>query len=124
MRWMLQYSFQKSAEAVSGDISICNLSNCQAMSSRPTSQQQRKPVGRTAVGCHYFLPGVELWKRWFLKVLVFFGFLNQNLERSIFCFLMVFRFFFSHKFCAQTIIFYYNFIFNLHEFTHPLASTA
>jgi len=37
--------FQKSAEAVSGDTR--DLSNCQAMSSRPTGQQQRKPVGRT-----------------------------------------------------------------------------
>jgi len=43
----------------------------------------------------------------------------------MFWFLVFFRFLiFLYKFCAQTIIFYYNFIFNLHELTLPLASTA
>jgi len=43
---------------------------------------------------------------------------------DFFVFYGFWNFYFSSKFCAQTIIFYYNFIFNLHEFTLPLASTA
>jgi len=47
---------------------------------------------------------------------------TKNLERSIFIGFLDISFF-SYKFCAQAIrmlILYYNFIFNLHEFTLPL----
>ena len=43
------------------------------------------------------------WKRWFLKVLVLLVF--KNLERSNFLFFNgFFRYLFSYKFCAQTIV--------------------
>ena len=54
------------------------------------------------------------------KVLVF---LNQKPRKFGFIWFLDF-YFFLYKFCTQTIIFYYNFIFNLHEFTLPLVSTA
>jgi len=71
----------------------------------------------------------ECMKSMLLVFCFLFCFLNQKNSKSpIFLFLVVFLIlFFSYKFCAQTIrllFLYYNFIFNLHEFTLPLASAA
>jgi len=67
-------------------------------------------------------PGVEKLVFCFVFVVDFFK--NQKPLKVEFVWFfngLFFRFLiFSYKFCAQTIIFYYNFIFNLHEFTFPL----
>ena len=65
------------------------------------------------------------WKIYLFKLLFFFGFFkSKNLERSIFWFLCFFWILiFRINFVLKPFL-YYNFIFNLHELTLPLASTA
>ena len=64
----------------------------------------------------------------FFLVLVFVCFLNQKPRKFKFLFFYMFWILiFWYKFCTQTIrllFLYYNFIFNLHKFTLPLAFAA
>lgn len=58
----------------------------------------------------------------------FFGLKKQKPRMVEFLVFMIFSIlFFLYKFCAESIwllFLYYNFVFNLHEFTLPLVSAA